>query len=88
MLRCSNCCLMQNCKMAGQVCGDFMPEAVPDIVIDWTRYIYTRKEVAECANIARKIWPDCSDASMADYVERIKTILVLDIKKPPTEGAL
>ena len=72
MLRCSNCCLMQNCKYAGQVCGDFMPEAVPDIVIDWDRYIYTRKEVEEYAYLAGKIW--------ADYVEGIKTILVLDEK--------
>jgi len=80
MLRCSNCCLMQNCKMAGQVCGDFMPEAVPDINIDWKNCIYTRKEVEEYIYLAGKIWPDCSDAMLADYVERIKTILVLDEK--------
>ncbi|GEM_PF-6363863 len=80
MLTCKNCCLMQNCKMAGQVCGDFMPEAVPDIVIDWTRYIYTRKEVEEYTDLAGEIWPDCSDAMLADYVEGIKTILVLDEK--------
>ena len=80
MLRCSNCCLMQNCKHAGQICGDFMPEAVPDIVIDWDRYIYTRKEVEEYAYLAGKIWPDCSDAHLADYAKYIRTILVLDEK--------
>jgi len=76
MLTCKNCCLMQNCKMAGQVCGDFMP----DVVIDWARYIYTRKEVEEYAYLAGKIWPDCSDAHLADYAKYIRTILVLDEK--------